>query len=48
MERTAIGTESTSNLIAYMDTGMTGLPVTPNGGDITVQWANTSNRIFKL
>ena len=42
------GTESTSNLIAYMDTGMTGLPVTPNGGDITVQWANTSNRIFKL
>ena len=42
------GTESTSNLIAYMDTGMTGLPVTPNGGDITVQWANTTNRIFKL
>lgn len=42
------GTDSTSNLIAYMDTGMTGLPVTPNGGDITVQWANTTNRIFKL
>jgi hypothetical protein len=42
------GVEATSNLIAYMDTGMTGLPVTPNGGDITVQWANTTNRIFKL
>ena len=42
------GVESTSNLIAYMDTGMTGLPVTPNGGDITVQWASTTNRIFKL
>jgi hypothetical protein len=31
------GTPSTSNLIAYFDTG-TGLPVTPNGGDITVTW----------
>lgn len=31
------GTASTSNLIAYFDTG-TGLPVTPNGGDITVTW----------
>lgn len=31
------GTQSTSRLIAYIDTG-TGLPVTPNGGDITVQW----------
>jgi len=31
------GTTSTSDLIAYFDTG-TGLPVTPNGGDITVTW----------
>lgn len=31
------GTSSTSDLIAYFDTG-TGLPVTPNGGDITVTW----------
>lgn len=31
------GTESTSPLIAFYDTA-TGLPVTPNGGDITVQW----------
>lgn len=41
------GTESTSNLIAYIDSA-TGLPVTPNGGDITVQWDSGSNRIFKL
>lgn len=32
------GTESTSHLILYLDTGVTGLPVTPSGGDITVQW----------
>lgn len=30
------GTESTSRLICFMDTGVTGLPVTPNGGDISV------------
>jgi len=41
------GTESTSLLIANIDTA-TGLPVTPNGGDITVQWDSGSNRIFKL
>jgi len=41
------GTESTSNLIAYIDSA-TGLPVTPNGGDIVVQWSNNSNKIFKL
>lgn len=32
------GTEATSRQIAWIDTG-TGLPVTPNGGDITVQWS---------
>lgn len=41
------GTESTSNLIANIDTA-TGLPVTPNGGDITVSFDNGSNKIFKL
>lgn len=41
------GTESTSRLIAYIDTA-TGLPVTPNGGNITVTWDNGANRIFKL
>lgn len=28
------GTESTSNLLWYIDTGVTGLPITPNGNDI--------------
>lgn len=41
------GSESTSPLIAYIDTA-TGLPITPNGGDIIVTWDNGSNRIFKL
>lgn len=41
------GSAATSRLIAYIDTA-TGLPVTPNGGDITVAWDNGSNKIFKL
>jgi hypothetical protein len=41
------GTASTSPLIAYIDTA-TNLPVTPNGGDITVAWDSGANRIFKL
>lgn len=41
------GTESTSRLIAYIDTA-TGLPVTPNGGDITISWDNGASKIFKL
>ena len=41
------GTEGTSRLIAYLDTA-TGLPVTPNGGDINVAWDNGANKIFKL
>jgi predicted naringenin-chalcone synthase len=41
------GTESTSRLIAYLDSA-TGLPCTPNGGDITITWDNGSNKIFKL
>ena len=32
------GTSATSKLILYLDTGVTNLPVTPNGGDITIQW----------
>lgn len=39
------GVEGTSNLIAYIDSG-TGLPVTPNGGDITIQW--NASGIFTL
>lgn len=35
-------------LIAYIDTAASGLPVTPNGGDITISWSNGTNKIFKL
>lgn len=35
------GVSTTSRLVTYLDTNVTGLPVTPNGGDITVV-ANTS------
>ena len=41
------GTASTSQLIACIDTA-TGLPCTPNGGDITITWDSGTNKIFKL
>lgn len=41
------GSDATSPLICLIDTG-TGLPVTPNGGDITITWDNGANKIFKL
>jgi hypothetical protein len=41
------GNNSTSRLIAYIDSA-TGLPILPNGGDITVAFSSGSNRIFSL
>ncbi|ANO03595.1 hypothetical protein [Mycobacteroides immunogenum] len=41
------GTVGTSPLIAYIDTA-TGLPVSPNGGDINIAWDTGTNKIFKL
>ena len=41
------GTEATSPLLAMIDTA-TGLPITPNGGDIIVTWDNGVNKIFKV
>lgn len=41
------GTESTSNLIFTL-TSATGLPCTPNGGNITIVWDSGANKIFKL
>lgn len=41
------GTEGTSRLIAYFDTA-TGLPITPNGGNITLTFDNGANKIFKI
>jgi hypothetical protein len=40
------GTPSTSKLIAWLDTGFTTLPVTPNGGNITITW--NASGIFTL
>ena len=40
-------TPSQNALIAYIDTA-TGLPITPNGGDIIVTWDNGTNKIFRL
>lgn len=43
------GLDTTSELIAYIDnTSATGLPVTPNGGNITIAWDNGANKVFKL
>lgn len=41
------GTPADDTLIFNIDSA-TGLPVTPNGGDITVTWDNGANKIFKL
>lgn len=40
------GTAGTSRLVAFLDTGVTNLPVTPNGGDIAVTW--NASGIFAL
>lgn len=41
------GTENTSTLIAYIDTG-TGLPTPAGVNSIAVSWDNGANKIFKL
>ena len=39
----------TSRLIGLLDSaGVTGLPVTPNGGDIQITFDSGANKIFKL
>jgi len=40
------GSAATSRLVTWLDTGVTGLPVTPNGGDITITW--NASGIFQL
>jgi hypothetical protein len=39
--------DTSKRLIAYFDTS-SNLPVVTNGGNITLQWSNASERIFKL
>lgn len=41
------GDPATSRLLLYVDTA-TGLPVTPDGNNVTVTWDNGANRIAKL
>ena len=40
------GSAATSRLVAWIDTGVTGLPVTPNSGDISITW--NASGIFQL
>lgn len=40
------GSAATSPLVAYLDTSVTNLPVTPNGGDIAITW--NASGIFAL
>ena len=40
------GANTTWRLVAWFDTGVTGLPVLPNGGNITVTW--NASGIFQL
>jgi len=40
------GANTTWRLIAYIDTNVTNLPVTPNGGNITITW--NASGIFAL
>lgn len=42
-----MGSDATSPLIAYIDMA-TGLPITPNGGDIIVTWDSGTNKIFRV
>lgn len=41
------GDAATSPLISYIDVA-TGFPITPNSGDIVIQWDSGANKIFKL
>lgn len=40
------GTPGTSRLVAFIDTGVTGFPLSTNGGDVTVSW--NASGIFQL
>jgi hypothetical protein len=41
------GTDSTSRLMAYIDSG-SGLPFNPSGGSESLVWSNGANKIFSL
>lgn len=41
------GNPATSRLVSFLDT-ITGLPLTPNGSSIQINWDTTNGYIFKL
>lgn len=41
------GSDAARRLLAYIDSG-TGLPITPNGGDISIVWDSGASKIFAL
>jgi hypothetical protein len=41
------GSDATSELLVYWDTG-TGIPLTPNGGDVSVNFDTGPNKIAAL
>jgi hypothetical protein len=41
------GSDATARLILLIDSA-TGLPCTPNGSDITIQWPSGDDKIFRL
>ncbi len=43
---THTGIETTARLIAYIDN--VGVSLVPNGGNVTINWDNGLNKIFKL
>lgn len=42
------GTDGAKQLLQYIDTVSSGLPVTPNGGDINITIDSGANKIFAL
>ncbi len=40
------GNTATSRLVAYMDTNINGLPITPDGSNVDISWSTSG--IFKL
>ena len=43
-----MGTAQTDSPLIYYANVATGLPITPNGGDIIVTWSTGTNRILRL
>jgi hypothetical protein len=42
------GNDATANLLAYVDQATSGLPLTPNGGNVTIVWDNGSFKVFAI